>query len=230
MGSSRSTEDTRTGASTPALAHEWAAGWVTEDDTLVLARAKAQELGCSSVHPLVGSAIRTLAATMHASAVLEVGTGTGVSGTWLLRGMASHGVLTTVDYEAEHQRIARNTFSQAAVPPQRTRVINGRADDVLTRMTPAGYDIAFIDADPLDYGSLVPLARQLVRPGGLLIIDDALADGKVADPARRDPETVATREMLAAVKSDETLTASLMPIGPGLLVAVVQPDDATAGQ
>jgi len=223
MGSSRGTDDALISAS----AHEWAAGWVIEDETLMLARAKAQELGCESVHPLVGSTLRTLAAAMHASAVLEVGTGTGVSGTWLLRGMTDHGVLTTVDYEAEHQRIARHTFSQAAVPPQRTRVINGRADDVLTRMTPAGYDIAFIDADPLDFASLIPLARQLVRPGGLLIVDDALADGKVADSARRDPETVATREMLSQIKGDAGLTSSLLPIGPGLLVAVVAAAEIT---
>lgn len=220
MGNSRGIDDAQTSAS----AHDWAASWAVEDETLSRARTKALELGCDSVHPLVGATLRTLATATRASSVLEVGTGTGVSGTWLLRGMAPHGVLTTVDYEAEHQRIARGTFAEAAVPPQRTRVINGRADDVLTRMTPGGYDIAFIDADPLDYASLIPLARQLIRSGGLLVIDDALADGRVADPARRDPETIATREMLAQLKGDDGVTATVLPLGPGLLVAVVNAD------
>ncbi|MEI7655891.1 MAG: O-methyltransferase [Actinobacteria bacterium] len=202
-------------------AHEWAAHWMPEDDILRRARAKAEELGCQPVDSLVGATLRGLAASVRATAVIEVGTGTGVSGTWLLRGMAAHGVLTTVDYEAEHQRVARGTFTEAAVPPQRTRVINGRAADVLTRMTPAGYDIAFIDADPLDYAQVVPLARGLVRPGGLLIIDDALAGGNVADPARRDPETIAIRDMMSTLRDDADLVATVLPIGAGLLVAVV---------
>ena len=109
----------------------WSQQWRPEDEILARARAKAADAGCQPVDPLVGAVLQVLAAAIGATAVVEVGTGTGVSGTWLLRGMAAHGVLTTIDYEAENQRIARATFAEAAVPPQRTRVITGKARDVL---------------------------------------------------------------------------------------------------
>jgi predicted O-methyltransferase YrrM len=164
--------------------------------------------------------LQVLAAAVAATAVVEVGTGTGVSGTWLLRGMAANGVLTTIDYEAENQRIARTTFAEAAVPPQRTRVITGKARDVLQRLTPAAYDIVFLDADARDHADLLECALPLLRPRGLLIVDDALADGRVPDPARRDAETVAVRGMLAAVLEHAGLVPTVLPIGPGLLIAV----------
>ncbi|NBU31346.1 MAG: hypothetical protein EBS41_07620 [Actinobacteria bacterium] len=122
-------------------AHAWAQAWRSEDDIIARARTKALDLGCTPVAPHVGALLQTLAAAIAATAVVEVGTGTGVSGTWLLRGMAAHGVLTTIDYEAENQRVARATFAEAAVPPQRTRVITGKARDVLARLTPAIADL-----------------------------------------------------------------------------------------
>src|ERR671921_11871 len=90
--------------------------YAAEDVVLRTARSLAAELGAG-----------------NAKAVVEIGTGTGVSGVWLLRGMRPDGVLTTIDVEAEHQRIARRIFVGAGLAPSRTRIITGRATDVLPR-------------------------------------------------------------------------------------------------
>src|SRR5262249_57506082 len=95
-----------------------------EDDVLVAARARAAELGCVPIGPAGGAALRLLAAAIGARAVVEVGTGAGISGLWLLRGMRPDGVLTTVDVEVEHQRAAREAFSEAGIASSRYRVIN----------------------------------------------------------------------------------------------------------
>lgn len=203
-----------------ALAAKWSAAWRPEDDILQRARVKSAELGCTPVDPAVGSLLQVLAAGIAATSVVEVGTGAGVSGTWLLRGMAANGVLTTIDYEAENQRAARATFAEAAVPPQRTRVITGKARDVLTRLTQGAYDLVFLDCDEREYPDLLDLVLPLLRPNGLLVIDDALRGHRVADPARRDAATVAARQTLTAVSELPGVTPVVLPIGEGVLIAV----------
>jgi predicted O-methyltransferase YrrM len=88
-----------------------------------------------------GAALRFLAAAIDARAVVEVGTGAGTSGIWLLRGMRPDGVLTTVDIEREHQRLAKQAYAAAGIPPNRYRLINGQAGDVLPRLTDGAYDL-----------------------------------------------------------------------------------------
>lgn len=152
--------------------------------------------------------------------MVEIGTGTGVSGLWLLRGMAQDGVLTSVDLEAENQRHARQVFSAAGVPPQRFRLIAGSALDVLPRLNDSAYDIVLIDADKVEYGEYLEQALRLVRPGGVVVVDNSLWHDRVADPSQRDPQTVAIREMLEQVATDERLVPVLLPVGDGLLAAM----------
>ena len=99
---------------------------------LASARARAQEVGVAPIGAGGGAALRFLAAVTEARAVVEIGTGTGVSGVWMLRGMRPDGVLTTVDTEAEHQRLAKEAFSEAGIPSQRVRLIPGAALEVLS--------------------------------------------------------------------------------------------------
>lgn len=197
----------------------YAEQFVGEDETLAAARARAEEVGVTAVSPGVGAALRFLASVLDARAVVEVGTGTGVSGLWLLRGMRSDGVLTTVDIEAEHQRLARQTFNDAGIPTQRARTIPGAALDVLPRLTDAHYDIVFVDGDKREYTDCLPEALRLLRPGGVVAFDNALRGGRVADPAQRDEETVALRELGKAVAGHDDLVPLLLPVGDGLLVA-----------
>ncbi len=194
--------------------------FVAEDEVLTTARAKAAELGCVPIQPGGGAVLRFLAASVQARAVVEVGTGTGVSGVWLLRGMRPDGVLTTVDVEAEHQRAARETFAQAGVAVNRTRVITGRALDVLPRLTDAGYDIVFVDGDKKEYPDDLEQAHRLLRVGGIVAFDNALWKDKVADPAQRDDVTVVLRELGRSLVEDDRFVTALLPVGDGLLVAV----------
>lgn len=164
-----------------------------------------------------------LAAALGARAVVEVGTGAGVSGVYLLRGMPDDGVLTTIDVEPEHQRAARETFAEAGIRPNRTRLITGRALDVLPRLTDGAYDLVLLDADKRDFDAYVEQALRLLRPGGVLAVDNALWHDKVADPAQRDETTTAIREMGKRIRENERLVPAMLPCGDGLLVAVVRP-------
>ncbi len=191
-----------------------------EDGVLLKARERAAQLGCTPVTPGVGAVLAVLAATASARAVAEIGTGAGVSGLYLLRGMAPDGVLTTIDVEVEHQRAAREAFADEGVRPTRTRLIAGRALDVLPRLTDHGYDLVLVDADPESYPAYLDQAVRLLRPGGVLVIDDALWQDRVADPAKRDEITTTVREVGRAVRDDDRLLPALLPTGDGLLVAV----------
>src|SRR5213592_1524210 len=93
----------------------YAEEFVAEDEILAAARARAEEVGVTPIGSGAGAALRFLASVLDARAVVEIGTGTGVSGLWLLRGMRGDGVLTTVDIETEHQRLARQSFTEAGV-------------------------------------------------------------------------------------------------------------------
>ena len=190
-----------------------------EDDVLRSARARADEVGVSPIGSGGGATLRFLASLLAARAVVEIGTGTGVSGLWLLRGMAADGVLTSVDLEAEHQRLARETFTEAGVAPQRYRLIAGAALEVLPRLTDGHYDMVVCDAAKGEYAEYFGEALRLLRPGGLVAVDNALWHDKVADPAQRDPETVTIRQLGRTVREDDGLLPLLLPVGDGLLVA-----------
>jgi len=133
--------------------------------------------------------------------------------------MSDVGVLTTVDEEAEHTRIARQAFADAGVPTQRTRLITGRPLDVMARLADAAYDVVFCAADPREYAQYLDEALRLLRVGGLVIFDHALAEGRVGDPAQRDPMTVAVRTLVNGMAQQERAKAVLLPVGDGLLAA-----------
>ncbi|GAA1706261.1 O-methyltransferase [Fodinicola feengrottensis] len=196
-------------------------GFVGEDAVLGAARGRAAEVGCRAVGPGAGATLRLFATTVAARAVVEVGTGTGVSGLWLLRSLAVGGVLTSIDTESEHQQLARQTFADAGIPPGRFRLINGRATEVLPRLADSSYDMVFVDADPTSYPEYLNQALRLLRAGGVLAINNALADGRTADVGARDVEAVAMRGIAAAVRDDDRLAAALLPVGDGLLVATL---------
>lgn len=204
----------------PAASREYAESHLAEDPPLVAARARAKEVGCVPISQGGGAALRFLTALIGARSVVELGTGTGVSGTWLLRGMRADGVLTSVDAEPEHQRLARQTFTEAGFLPSRIRLIVGEALEVLPRLSDAAYDMVFCDAAKTEYGDYLPGALRLLRPGGVVAFDNALWHDRVADPSARDPDTIAVRELLRVVREDERLVSVLLPVGDGLLVAM----------
>jgi len=193
--------------------------YVAEDTVLANARARAEEVGVVAIGPGGGAALRFLASVLDARAVVEIGTGTGVSGLWMLRGMRPDGVLTSVDTEAEHQRLAKETFTEAGIPAQRARLIPGAALEVLPRLTDGHYDIVFADGDKQEYPEYLREALRLLRPGGVVAFDNALWHDRVADPAQRDPDTIAIRELGRVINEHESLVPVLLPVGDGLLLA-----------
>ena len=186
---------------------------------LAAARARAEEVGVVPIGTGGGATLRFLASVTEARAVVEIGTGTGVSGVWMLRGMRPDGVLTTVDTEAEHQRLARQAFAEAGIPSQRVRLIPGAALDVLPRLTDGHYDLVFADGDKKEYAEYLAEALRLLKPGGIVAFDNALWHDRVADPAQRDESTTAIRELGRTVREHESLLPLLLPVGDGLLVA-----------
>lgn len=194
-------------------------GWEEDSETVREARDRAADLGCPAITRPAAALLRLLAASVNAQAVVEVGTGAGVSGAALLSGMTTAGVLTSIDVEAEHQRVARDVFTALGYDHTRTRLIAGRALDVLPRLSDAAYDIVFVDGDKTEYPTILTQAKRLLRVGGLVIFDNVLWSGRVADPAERDAETVALRDTAAAVKADDDWLPALLTIGDGLLVA-----------
>jgi predicted O-methyltransferase YrrM len=207
----------------PSQSLVFAEAYAVEDVVLQTARSLAQEMGLIAVSPGAGAVLRLLAAAGSAKAVVEIGTGTGVSGIWLLRGMRADGVLTTIDVEHEHQRIARRIFVEAGFAPSRTRIITGRALDVLPRLADGVYDMIFVDADATEFGACADAALRLLRPGGALVVNGALAGGRIGDPAARDADTVTIRETLKLVRESEEWIPALIPAGAGLLTAVKRP-------
>jgi predicted O-methyltransferase YrrM len=197
----------------------YAQEFIPEDDVLLAARARAAEVGAPPIGPGGGAALRFLASLIDARSVVEVGTGTGVSGVWLLRGMRSDGVLTSVDLEAEHQRLARQTLTEAGIDSRRFRLISGAAMQVLPRLTDGHYDLVFIDGDKSEYADYRAEAVRLLRPGGVVAIDNALWNDKVADAAQRDNDTVTIRELGKSLRDDERWLPLMLPVGDGLLVA-----------
>ncbi len=198
----------------------YAEGFVEEDKVITQARQRAAEVGAVPVGQGAGVVLRLLAAAIEARTVVEIGTGAGVSGLYLLAGMRSDGVLTSVDIESEHQRLAREAFTEARVPHNRTRLITGAALDVLPRLTDGAYDLVFCDAEKAEYADYLQQAIRLLRPGGIVAFDNALWHDRVADPAQRDHDTVTIRELGKAVREDENLLPAMLPVGDGLLVAV----------
>jgi predicted O-methyltransferase YrrM len=207
---------------------EYAADYVTEDEPLLAARANAADLGGTEpVRPEVGAALRFFASAVGARTAVEIGTGCGSSGIWLLRGMRPGGVLTSVDTEPEYQRMARQAFTQAGFAGNQSRLILGRARDVLPRLSDAAYDLVFCDCDPRDYPDYLTAATRLLRPGGVVAFNnvlDAPADTgggrSVSDDL--DEEPAADADLASLVRDDERLVPMLLPLSDGLLAAVLR--------
>ena len=204
----------------PAGLAAWLAAFQPEDAPLLAARQRSREVGVPAVDEATGAALRVLATVCDARHAVELGTGAGVSTLWLVRGLHKDGVLTSIDAEPEHQRLAKLSLAEAGTPSGRVRLIAGRALDVLPRLSDGGYDLVVCDAVPAEGVDYLPAALRLLRTGGVVAFVGALAGGRVADPSARDPEVVAARELARAVREEPRLVPAVLPVGAGLLIGV----------
>ena len=191
-----------------------------EDEVLQRARERSAELGVTAVSEGTAALLTVLAATRAPSAVVEIGTGAGVSGLALMRGLPERTVLTTVDPEADVQRAAREAFSEARLPSSRTRMITGRSRLVLPRLTSGAYEMVVVDGEAASRAFDVDQAARMLAPGGLLVVLDALDQDRVPRPAVREATTVSARAVDRAIAEDERWVSAVVPTGTGVLLAV----------
>jgi predicted O-methyltransferase YrrM len=194
--------------------------FAAEFPELAAARERAERLaGTPPVEPVVGATLAVLAASVAARSVVSIGSGGGVPGLWLLQGMRTDGLLTALDGDPEQLRAARRAFSEARIPQNRTRLIFGTPAEVLPRLSPGAYDLVSCAGPPREYAGHLPALLDLIRRGGMLTCHGLLEGDRITQRTARDPQTVAWRELVRAVREDEALTAAVLPIGTGLLVA-----------
>ncbi|NJD07587.1 MAG: SAM-dependent methyltransferase [Methylococcaceae bacterium] len=174
------------------------------------------------IAPEQGQFMALLARLIGARRVLEVGVFTGYSSTAMALALPPDGNLTACDLSESWTGMARRYWAKAGVSG-RIELKLGPALDTLDGLIADGksgsYDLAFIDADKENYLAYYERCLQLIRPGGLLLVDNALWDGKVADPMADDVDTRAIRALNRFVHTDDRVDLSLLPLADGLLLA-----------
>lgn len=196
---------------------------ITEDPgVLQRARERSSALGLAPV--LAGSAahVRASIALAQAKTVVEVGTGSGVLSLYILSGMGANATLTTIDPEPENQRLARESFTEAGFGPSRVRTINGHARDVLARLNRGAYDAVVLPAEHEMLDDLVERSKALLRPGGVLLVVNALHHDRVAETQHRDPVTERIRATLASLAEDRDFVCAMNGAGDGVVTAVLR--------
>ena len=154
--------------------------------------------------------------------IVEVGTAYGYSTLWLVLGQPADGTIVTIDPDATRTDLARGWWRQAGIPDERIRVVTARALEAFAADDAAlagPFDLAFIDALKPEYGAYLEALVPRLTPGALVVADNVLWSGRVADPAVNDENTAALRAFDAAVLADPRFNATILPVGDGLLVA-----------
>jgi predicted O-methyltransferase YrrM len=180
------------------------------------------ELSRMQIAPEQGQFIALLVELLGAERIIEVGTFTGYSALCMAQALPPGGELVCCDLSREWTDIAQSFWQEAGVD-DRISLHLAPALDTLDRLLEKGaaesFDMAFIDADKPNYLNYYERSLQLVRTGGLLLFDNTLWSGAVADPRDREPDTLAIRELNDALHRDERVSISLVPIGDGLTLA-----------
>lgn len=193
--------------------------FIPETEIMQRARLRGEEIGTYDTTSAVGSLLRYLTHLVGATSIVEVGTGAGVSGLWIFQALNSKGLLTSIDDEVENAKLAKQAFDEAGIPTSRFRLITGNSREIVTKLADSLYDI-FILRKGEDLLESVENAHRSLRPGGILVLDQALLAGKVADPTQRDPRSIALREVIKVIKeAREMWLPMLLPVGDGVLVA-----------
>ncbi len=197
---------------------KYAEDYVAEPEHIARARQRAEEMGVESITPSVGAHLALLVNATNAKAVVEVGTGIGISGLWMLSGN-DQVVLATIETEGEYLNQAKAAFTNAGIPSSRLRIINGKSVEVLANLADAAYDLVLLDADRETLDQQVLEASRLLRPGGVLAIAHALWRDRVPDLVLRDDNTQIYRDVLKTISNIDQFISVLSPAGDGLLLA-----------
>jgi caffeoyl-CoA O-methyltransferase len=190
----------------------------TEDELLLEVKADIAERGPQiQVSAEAGRLLSLLVRAAGAKRVLEVGTLFGYSGIWMARELPADGRLDTIEIEKLHADAAEHWFERAGLS-DRVTVHRGAGLDVLATL-PGPYDVAFIDADKATYPEYIRQSLEKLRPGGMVIADNAIRRGRIAQPGG-DADLDGTRGMHDLLAADSSLVATTVPVGDGLAIAV----------
>lgn len=192
----------------------------------VLQRLRAETAGMvernMQISPEQGQFMQMLLRLMGARRCLEVGTFTGYSALAMALALPEDGNVVTCDRSEDYTAVARRYWSEAGVDDRIALMLGPAAESLATleaREGGGGYDFAFIDADKTGYADYYERCLRLLRPGGLIAVDNTLWDGRVADDDNPGEDTMALRAFNRAVHADERVDLSLVPIGDGLTLA-----------
>lgn len=191
-----------------------------------LAANRAEGLPAIDVSPLLGKLLHLLARIHGAKRVLEVGTLGGYSTIWLARALPPEGRLVSLELEAKHAEVARENVARAGMG-DRVEIRVGPAAETLSGVD-GPFDLVFIDADKPNNSVYWQEAMRLIRPGGLIIVDNVVRDGKVVDAASEDPSVQGVRAMLDLIAAEPRVEATaIQTVGAkgydGFLIALVAP-------
>jgi predicted O-methyltransferase YrrM len=198
---------------------------VQEPEILVALRQETASLPLAEMQiaPEQGQFMALLVQLLGVKKALEVGVFTGYSALRVALAMPTDGRLVACDINPEYTAIAQRYWAAAGVA-DRIDLRLGPALDTLNHLIDAGeanqFDFAFIDADKANYSNYYERVLQLVRPGGLVVIDNVLWSGRVADPAVQDSRTKALRQFNQRLYQDDRIVLSLVPIADGLTLAL----------
>ncbi len=196
----------------------FAEGFPHEDFFMQQARRNGIEIGVNDPSVATAGLITFISGLVNAKTIVEIGTGSGVGALAIFRGATSDSTITSIDSDRENTESAREIFDEAGISPQRFRLINGNIIEVVGKLADANYDLVVIRS-PKDMVDVVQESYRMLRNGGILIIDNALDGGRVADPTQRDFETIARRDSVKAVKDDGRWRSTILSIGGGVLLA-----------
>ncbi len=200
------------------LTWAYADEWTEEPAEVLEARRRAQQMDAPSPSRAVGAALRALVSALRARSVVEVGSGAGVTGGWILSGLPQDGTLTTVDPDSALQTAARDTFERMGISHTRVRAIAGAPRAVLPRLSDSAYDIVVIGPGAATEGedghALLAEARRLLTAGGSIVITPVFgAEGTL--PSRHD--------LIQHLRDDPDWVAAVLTVGEGIVLAAHEP-------
>jgi predicted O-methyltransferase YrrM len=175
-----------------------------------LEASTAAGLPAIAVSPPQGKLLHLLARSMGARKILELGTLGGYSTIWMARALPSDGKLITLEYDARHAEVARGNIARAGLA-SKVEIRIGRAIETLPQLTSeAPFDLIFIDADKVSYPDYFRWALKLSRPGTLIIADNIVRKGAVADESSHDPSVQAVRRYNALLAAEPRVSATVI--------------------
>ncbi len=179
---------------------------------------EAEQEGIPIVGPHVGSLLMALSMASRCEKAVELGTAIGYSAIWIARGLQPGGKLTTVEAREEMAKRARESIEDAGLGDE-VEVVVGEAMEVLPTLG-RDHDLIFNDIDKEEYPRVLPLCKDALRPGGLLVTDNVLWGGRVASPDDKSPSTQAIRMYNRRLAEDRDMVTVIIPLRDGVSISV----------